>query len=221
MVVRTTLYGAVSLFLGLVLWFALWQPVQVLPRGNQMPAFTLKDQQDHWLSDSELRGQIVLLSFGYSRCGQGCETTTKLMQAVDQDLQRTGRGVPPISLLTVSLDVPYDTPDVLHTYAQRIGADGQTWRMLSGEAAETKLLAGGGFSIYYEQPGTDAPVAIRDHKLVLIDQNGLIRAEYSGSHLDLQRLQRDFALLQKEASSDDLFSRSVYEAAHLFVCYAD
>jgi protein SCO1 len=205
-----------ALPLALLLYFVVGRPVQVLPRLRPLPAFSLQDQQGGWLADSELRGRAVLVSFGYSRCGDACAATSSLLR----DLAAQPAATP--LLLTVDLDAAYDTLPVLQRYATALGADGERWRLLRGEPAEIKALVGGGLGIYYTAGGEAAapPPTLRDHRVLLIDGQGLVRAEYAGVGLDISRVRRDLALVEREAASQGP-TRLLYSAAHLFVCYPD
>jgi protein SCO1 len=190
--------------------------VQVLPRMQPLPAFSLHDQRGRWLTDSELRGHMLLISFGYSRCEAACAEATALMQTL-----YSAAAQQPLVLLTISLDEADASKAALGAYAARLGATDNNWRVLGGEAAEIKALVGGGFGVYYHNdPNSGAPPLVRDQRVVLVDADGVVRAEYAGARLDAQRIARDIALVQREATSRGL-TRSLYDAAHLFVCYPD
>ncbi|HWQ13062.1 MAG TPA: SCO family protein [Roseiflexaceae bacterium] len=213
-------YGLLAGLLAGVLWFAVARPVQVLPRIRPAPAFTLTDAGGRWLGAEELRGRVVLLSFGYTRCGVECAALEERLLAARDGLAQAGLLGQEVALVTISVDPEHDTPATLRRYAARLGADERTWRFLTGAPAEIKEVVGGGFHVYYapRTPGGAGPPLELDQRAVLVDGSGVIRAEYGLAQLEVWRVLRDVELVRREAASSG-WERPVYDAAHLFVCY--
>jgi protein SCO1 len=206
-----TLLG--TLLVGLILWFALARPLQVLPRMQLVPAFTLTNQSQQWVSEADLLGRMTLVSFGYSECGEACSALEATLQRL---YQQQSLDVP-LQLLTISLDPERDSPVRLAEYARTHAANPQQWHFLTGSARDVRQLVGGGFGIYYQKT---PPGSVQfEQQLILIDQTGRVRGRYLGSHPDLAILQRDLHLLEREARESVGSQRLIYEAAHLFVCY--
>lgn len=216
---RVLLYGVPVLLTALVIWFAVARPVKVLPRGEVFPSFALTDQRGQPLRDSDLRGRMVLMSFAHTRCGAECAELNAQLQAVRDALLRQGVFGNELVYLTFSLDAAHDTPADLSIYAGQLGADPNSWRFVTGDAAQIKAIVGGALRIYYKEP--DANGAIRyEPQLILIDSAGLMRTKYTLETFTLARVQRDLGLLREEAGSSGAM-RSVYEASHLFLCYPE
>lgn len=209
------IYGLLGALLLGVLWFAIAQPVQVLPRIRQAPAFTLTDERGRWLGPEELQGRPALISFSYARCGEACAELNARMAALQPALPADEA-----LLLTISVDPEHDTPDVLRQHAASLGADPERWRFLTGAPAEIKALVGGEFRVYYgpNKAPAGAPLQL-DQRAVLLDGAGQLRAEYDLARLETWRVQRDIELLRQEQAGSSGWQRPVYEAAHLFVCY--
>jgi protein SCO1 len=201
------------LLAGLILWFALARPLQVLPRMQLVPAFTFTNQSQQWVSDADLLGRITLVSFGYSDCGETCSTLEATLQTLYQ--QQTAEM--PLQLLTISLDPERDSPLRLAAYARIHAGNLQQWHFLTGPARDVRQLVGAGFGIYYQK--TPLGQVQFEQQLVLIDSTGRMRGRYPGSNPDLAILQRDLQLLERETRESVGSQRLIYEAAHLFVCY--
>jgi protein SCO1/2 len=210
------LLGAV---LALALWFALAQPVKVLPRLRTMPAYLLTSQDGKPLGDAELRGRMVLLSFSYTRCGDGCAELNRRLQDVRAGLETSGVLGAQLTFATISLDPSYDTPETLRAYAAQTGIDTNRWSFLTGAPEEIKGLVGGELGVYYEKPDADGRMQ-HDQRVLLIDEQGILRARYELGSLTMDRLSRDLGLLDQERASTGMM-RQVYEFSHLFLCYAD
>ncbi|MEI7769457.1 MAG: SCO family protein [Chloroflexales bacterium] len=211
--------GLMGVMLALTLWFALVQPVKVLPRLRTMPDYLLTNQDGRPMGDAELRGRMVLMSFSYTRCGDGCAELNRRLQDVRAALAESGVLGARITFATISLDPSHDTPEVLRGYAAQMGADPASWSFLTGAPEEIKGLAGGELGIYYEKPDASGRMA-HDQRVLLIDERGILRARYELGSLTMSRLSRDLGLLNQERSSTGVM-RQVYEFSHLFLCYPD
>ncbi len=211
------LYGAMGLLLAGVWAFALFKPVQVLPRISLAPGLILTDQDGQRLSNEDLRGQVVLYNFTYTRCRPPCVQTSSTMRAVQDRLQEADAGGVPISLITISFDPEHDTPETLRAFANSLGADRTRWRFGTGDATRLKYALGGGFSLYYT-PNPDGTFTF-DPMFVLVDGWGIIRATYRTESPPVDILLRDLRLVAQEARNSTGAARYAYEAAHLFLCY--
>jgi len=210
------------------LGFALGRPVQVLPRVAPAPTFALTDQNGQPFSDADLNGRIAVINFIYTRCTTACPTMTAQMRLLQERLRAEGVLGNPVVLVSMSFDPEHDTPEVLREYAAHFQADPGAWRFLTGDPATIKAVIGGGFGVYYEKtaqpPGGQGGHShgdyafVHENRFVIVDERGLIRAEYHDLTLDVDRVMRDIRLVLHEAASQGA-TRLVYEAAHLFLCY--
>jgi len=219
---RWLLYGSIGVIASGILAFATLRPVKVLPRIRLAPGFVLVDQDGQQLTSEDLRGQIVLYSFTYTRCRSlACDYIIDTMQRVQQGLNGLDLGGVPVTLITVSFDPEYDTPDILRAYAASLGADPSVWRFATGDdPTRLKYVVGGGFEVYYAR-NPDGSFTF-DPVFILVDGWGIIRGEYRYRTLipDVQRILRHIRVVAEEARNSKGTARIAYEAAHLFLCYA-
>jgi protein SCO1/2 len=217
---KVILFG--SLGLGLVLlaavfWFAVARPVKVIPRIKPLPAFALQDQYGLPINSSDLLGRQVIINFTYSGCGDDCAAQRQGLLELREALRAEGRLGDEVIFLTVSIDPARDSNLALQTYAAQLGADRESWRFVTGEAAELKALIGGELGIYYEQPDAAGRIE-HEQDVLLVDSNGILRARYNGQALSQAKLLRDLDMVREELGSTGAM-RQVYEASHIFLCY--
>ena len=196
-------------------WFVIAKPVQVVPRSNPAPPFMLRDANGAWLTDGELRGKIVLLQVAYQGCTTECVITTELFRELQQRIIANQAALP-IQLITVGLDG--DDPHTLTALQKELAADGTNWRVLSASPESVRELVGGELNIYYAQ--RDGATYLRDQTAVMIDTQGMFRLAYQGNQLSPDYILRHVELMQQEVAATG-WSRGIYEAAHLFTCYAN
>jgi len=210
-------YGLFGTFVVGLLAFIILRPIQVLPRIMLAPGFIVLDQDAQPLTSEDLRGAITLYNFSYAACRQPCPDTLAVMQLVRERLSEVDTLGVPVRLLTLSVDPAHDTPAVLRALGKRYAADFKQWQFATAEAERLKHLVGGGFGVYYQaQP--DGMIRL-DPALMLVDGNGLLRAEYRTGSPNPDIILRDIRLLAVEAVNSAGPGRLAYEAAHLFVCY--
>lgn len=75
--------------------------------------FTLTDTDGKTVSDSDFRGRLMLVFFGFTRCPDICPITTATLSKTMGLLQNKADQVAPIF---ISVDPEYDTPLVLKKY---------------------------------------------------------------------------------------------------------
>lgn len=221
---RFFMYGFYTLIIVVVggaFAFKLFQPVQVLPRIRLAPGFLAIDQDGQRLTNEDLRGQFVLYNFAYTNCAESCEQMNQTLHEIQSQLDTVELGDIEVSLVTISFDPERDTPEVLQTYAQSVGADPEIWRFVTlADPAMMKYVVGGGFEAYYEANG-DGSFSF-DPAFVLVDGWGIVRGEYRYQTMtsDTERILRHLGVLAEEVINSQGVNSVAYEAAHYFLCYA-
>lgn len=136
--------------------------------------FTLPSTRGGALSLDDLRGQVVLLNFGYTACPEVCPTVLARLRAVLLDLDALDIPVQP---LFVTLDPERDELPALSAYLAHFHP---SLVGLRGSPEETAELARR-YQVYYQHApaGEDGSYAL-DHSvhIYLIDPAGRVRATF-------------------------------------------
>jgi len=105
--------AALAVIAGGVAYEQLW-----LGGDNVAPAvggaFTLIDQNGKTWRDTDLRGKVLLIYFGYTYCPDACPTT---LQAISEMLDLLGDKANKIQPIFISVDPARDTQEQLKSYA--------------------------------------------------------------------------------------------------------
>ncbi len=127
---------------------------ETLKPGDLVPDFTVTTQEGRELKLGDLKGEVVVLTFIYTRC-----PLPEFCPAMDlkfADLARRISAVPGrsdrIRLLSISFDPEHDTPEVLAAHAARRGAKPPLWTFAVASNPELARVAGR-FGLAYA-PGT-------------------------------------------------------------------
>ncbi len=219
---RLIVGGMAAVFLFGIIAFATLKPIQVLPRIRVAPGFSLIDQDGNAVTSEDMRGGLTLYTFTYTRCQEPqCETIINTMKEVERRLPETQLGDIPFQFVVLSIDPEYDTPARLRAYAEELGVDLSRWTFLTGTSARRmRYIIGGGFEVYYA-PREDGTFEF-DPAYILVDGWGIIRGEYRYQTLvpDTDRIVRHIGVLVEEIQKAKGAAKIAYEAAHLFLCYA-
>ena len=145
---------------------------------------------------SEMRGNAVLLFFGYTSCPDVCPTT---MAELKQALEKLDEGdAKKVQVLFVTVDPERDTPERVQEYVNHFNSD---FIGLSGTETE---LAGvwQDYGVFREiVDGTSAAGYLVNHtaRVTLIDRDGNLRLSYAFD-TPVDSIIHDLKLLLKEKS---------------------
>ena len=152
--------------------------------GMPIPDFTLFDQHGDRRTLHSLNGQVVVLTFIYTRCPlpDYCPRMMLNFREVSQRLrERMGNG---ITLLTITFDPRYDSSEVLARYARFHGVSGPGWYLLTGSAEEIqKVTEAFGIEFWPEE-------GLFTHTLqtAVIDAHGRLFGTLEGKDYSVQQL---------------------------------
>ena len=142
---------------------------------------------------SDLRGNIVLVFFGYTSCPDVCPITLgQLKQVVDKIGENDAQKV---NVLFVTVDPERDTPEAMQKYVDHFDAG---FVGLSGSETQLQPIWNG-YGIFREKvEGNSAAGYLVDHtaRITLIDQDGNMRLSY-GFETPVEDIVHDIKLLLK------------------------
>ncbi len=211
--------GAVSA--AAILAFAIFRPLQVLPRLGPILPFQLVDDARGPFRAVEPAGRVVLYTLGTARDTEKVQRTWRLWEALAKGLAQRGwlgRGV---EMAFVSIDPDPADAAQLRRLGEALPAElrQQLW-FLRGPQVAVKLALGTGLGLYFEAPervGAGWRWAYTP-TVVVVDGHGQVRGRYPVATAQADTLLQHLELLQREVAATGV-SRLAYSAAHLFLCY--
>jgi len=125
---------------------------------------------------SEMRGNVVLLFFGYTSCPDVCPTTLSELRKVDDEL---GNAANQVKVVFITVDPERDTPEKIQKY---VSVFNPSFIGLSGSEADLAPVWQS-YGVYREidKTTTTATGYLVTHsaRVYVIDQDGNMRLSYS------------------------------------------
>lgn len=163
--------------------------IEVPDRLFEVPSFSLTNCDNQTISNDDLKGNVWVVDFIFTRCGGPCPLMTQRLKSVQDALRENGLLAPEakVRLVSISVDPGYDSPEVLSEYAQTWGIDLGSWYLLTGPEKETLELIREGFKITATRQGSGTedmaamPSIVHSTNFLLVDQEGWVTRIF---HLD-------------------------------------
>jgi len=184
-------------------------PTTVVPGepkpGDEIPDFTLVNQDGKPIHLSQYRGRSIALTFVYTRCPQPdqCTLMSNNFAAVDLELQKEPQVYAKTHLITISFDPEYDTPKVMRSYgASHTGryADEkfEHWEFATGSADEVKRIAEFFGLRYFKDSSTGEEQVMHSLRTAVIDRDGKLVKLYRGNEWKPAEVTTDLRTLAAE-----------------------
>jgi protein SCO1 len=170
--------------------------------GDEIPDFTLVNQDGKPIHLSQYKGKALALTFVYTRCPQPdqCTLMSNNFAAVDLELQKQPEIYANTHLLTVSFDPDYDSPKVMRSYGsshtgrysdEKFGH----WEFTTGSAEEVKHIAEFFGLRYFKDSSTGEEQVMHSLRTAVIDPAGKLVKLYRGNEWKPSELADDLKSL--------------------------
>ncbi len=159
--------------------------IATLPIYAQMPPFELIERNGKAVTDQQMRGNIWVANFIFTRCPNQCPLMTNKFLLLQKSLPDF------VHLASFSVDPVYDTPEKLRAYAESYGAGETRWLFLTGEKAILDRV----LSTLHLANGKD--INLHSLRFVLLDEKLQLRGYYNSEDTEaLDQLKRDIKSLK-------------------------
>lgn len=165
-----------------------------LPTYSTLPAYEFTDENGKRFGSEDLKGKVYIASFLFTSCTTSCPPLLKTLQTVQHRMRGViDRG----AIVSFTVDPETDTPEVLFAKAREMNAHSAVWRFLTGPKEDIKSLLVGGFKVPLGEKefANNIMDVAHSKKLVLVDQEGVIRGYYSTEKDGINHLMLDTGIL--------------------------
>ncbi len=158
-------------------------------RGIAVPDFTLSNQQGDRVSLSDYRGQVVVLTFLYTTCGDTCIVIAQQIRGALDELEAEHVRAP--AVLIVSADPAADSPAHVRAFLARMSLSGRA-QYLTGPESRLRAI----WRAYGAKPASAGAHVFDEYApVLLIDPAGRKRVLFETEELTPEALSHDIRKL--------------------------
>jgi protein SCO1/2 len=175
--------------------------------GDDVPDFTLVNQDGRRIKLSQYRGRAVALTFIYTRCPlpDYCPLMTDNFSEIEKALKPIPGLYSKTHLLSISVDPEYDTPKVLRAYATNHSADFEHWDFLTGAKDEVKRVA----TYFGMQYWRDGDQVVHSLRTAIVGIDGRVVNLYRGNEWKPEEIVAELRELGPAAAQSKDFGHGV------------
>jgi protein SCO1/2 len=143
----------------------------------------------------DILGNTTVIGFIYTHCPDICPMTTHNMYLTESRLKK--EGIEDVKFVALSFDPERDKPSVLKKFAEMRDIDFNNWMLITGERSviydllrRFDVRAVATDSVFYDNEELSYSMMHTD-RISLIDMEGKLRKNYSGSRINIEELIND------------------------------
>jgi protein SCO1/2 len=169
--------------------------VPALKNGEAVPDALFVNQDGRQVRFSSLAGSAVVLTFIYTRCPlpDYCPRMDRQFGAIQAAI-KSGRVRTRATLISVSFDPAFDTPEVLKDHAAAVGADPAIWSFLTSDRGVVDEF-GARFGLSVLRGEKDPGDITHNLRTAIIDARGRLVKVYGGNEWTPAEIVADLASL--------------------------
>ncbi len=161
--------------------------------------FSFVDQDSAIITQETFRDKIYVTDFFFTSCRTICPIMKTQMLRVYDTLKNNSD----VLILSHTIDPEYDTVELLHDFANRLGVSSDKWHFVTGAKDSIYNLAQRSYFATAMEDKSEPDGFIHSGAFLLIDKERRIRGKYDGTKEgDVNRLIGDIAILQKEYANN-------------------
>jgi protein SCO1/2 len=164
-----------------------------------IPPFSYLNQDSVLVTDKDFDGKIYVSDFFFTSCNTICPIMHRNML----DVYKKFKDNPKVKFLSHSIDIKYDLPSRLKTYATKLGVEGNQWEFVHGSRDSIFNIAAKSYLVSAFEDSSDPQGLVHQGWFILIDTKKQLRGAYDGTKADqVKQLMEDMDKLLREEAAD-------------------
>lgn len=157
--------------------------------------FQFVDQDSRAVTNADFTGKIYVADFFFTSCRTICPIMkTQMLRVYEATVD-----MPDVLLLSHTIDPEWDTVQLLHDFAARLGVESRRWHFVTGVKDSIYKIAQTSYYATAMEDRTEPDGFIHSGAFLLIDRKGRIRGKYDGTkEEEVNRLIGDIKRLRRE-----------------------
>ncbi len=162
--------------------------------------FSYLNQDSVAVTDKDFDGKIYVADFFFTSCNTICPIMHRNMLDVYKKFKDNTK----VKFLSHSIDIKYDLPSRLKTYATKLGVEGNQWEFVHGSRDSIFNIAAKNYLVSAFEDSSDPQGLVHQGWFILVDTKKQLRGAYDGTKADqVKQLMEDMdKLLMEEAAHE-------------------
>ncbi len=166
---------------------------------QSIPPFSYLNQDSVMVTDKDFDGKIYVSDFFFTSCNTICPIMHRNML----DVYKKFKDNPKVKFLSHSIDIKYDLPSRLKTYATKLGVEGNQWEFVHGSRDSIFNIAAKSYLVSAFEDSSDPQGLVHQGWFILVDTKKHLRGAYDGTKADqVKQLMEDMDKLLREEAAD-------------------
>ncbi|MDP3469870.1 MAG: SCO family protein [Daejeonella sp.] len=162
--------------------------------------FSYFNQDSVIITDKDFDGKIYVADFFFTSCNTICPIMHRNML----DVYKKFKDNPKVKLLSHTIDIKYDLPSRLKTYATKLGVEGNQWEFVHGSRDSIFNIAAKNYLVSAFEDSSDPQGLVHQGWFILVDTKKQLRGAYDGTKADqVKQLIADMDKLLREEAADE------------------
>lgn len=158
-------------------------------------SFKFVNQDSAFVTNETFKDKIYVTDFFFTSCRTICPIMKTQMLRVYEEIKND----PEVMILSHTIDPEYDTVQLLHDFADRLGVQSNKWHFVTGEKDSIYDIAEKSYFVTALEDNTEPDGFIHSGAFLLIDKERRVRGKYDGTvEDDVNRLLGDIKRLKNE-----------------------
>lgn len=145
-----------------------------------IPPFSYLNQDSVVVTDKDFDGKIYIADFFFTSCNTICPVMHRNMLTVYKKFKDN----PKVKFLSHSIDIKYDLPSRLKTYATKLGVEGNQWEFVHGSRDSIFDIAAKSYLVSAFEDSADPQGLVHQGWFILVDTKKQLRGAYDGTKED-------------------------------------
>ena len=162
---------------------------------HKIADFRFINQDSQIVTPETFNNKIYVADFFFTTCRTICPVMKTQMKRVYEAVKTD----PQVLILSHTIDPEYDTVELLHDYANKLGVSSSKWHFVTGDKDSIYNIAQKSYFATAMEDKSEPDGFIHSGAFLLIDKDKRIRGKYDGTQEeDVNRLLTDIERLKKE-----------------------
>ena len=148
-----------------------------------IPPFSYLNQDSVVITDKDFDNKIYIADFFFTSCNSICPLMHRNMLEVYEQYKNN----PHVKILSHSIDIKYDLPSRLKSYATKLGVESDKWAFVHGSRDSIFNIAAKSYLVAAYEDNADPQGLVHQGWFVLVDTKKQLRGAYDGTNKEQVR----------------------------------